>query len=196
MVCKILNLVGLPTNFVSQFPVMYLPEIVGKPTNLEILPMAPTDLPPLLTKLTRQMHTLQTRDLDYLGVGTGQALVLREIISHYGITQNQVGELLKLDKSTVARAVRRLVEAGYVEKKPNPADRRSHHLLSTNMARVLEPLFETGGNSLAGALLNGFSEEEIEQFGIFLCRASANVHYVLHSPPVSRISRFIHNPDI
>ena len=158
--------------------------------------MAPQDLPPLLTKLTRQMHTLQAQYLDHLGVGMGQSIILREIISHYGITEAQLSTLLKLDKSTVTRAVRRLVEAGYVEKKRNPADRRSHYLLSTNMAKVLEPQFDMADQSLIEALINGFSGEEIEQFGKFIRRASANVHYVLHSPPVSRISRFIHNPDI
>jgi len=170
--------------------------MVGKPTNLEILPMTSTDLPPVLTKLTRQMHTLQSQYLDHLGVGMGQSIILRKIISHYGITPDKVSELLKLDKSTVTRAVKRLVEAGYVEKKRNPADRRSHHLLSTNMAKVLEPQFDMADQSLVEALVHGFSDEEIEQFGAFLRRASSNVHHVLHSPPVSKIGRFIINPDL
>jgi hypothetical protein len=46
------------------------------------------------------------------------------------------------------------------------------------------------------ALIMGFSDEDIEQFGIFLRRASANVHHVLHSPPSSSLGRFIKNPDI
>ncbi len=156
--------------------------------------MTSADLPPVLTKLTRQMHTLQAQYLDHLGIGLGQSIILHEIISHYGITQEKVSERLNLDKSTVTRAVRRLVEAGYVEKQRNPSDRRSHHLLSTNMAKVLKPQFDLADQSLVVALTNGFSDEEIEQFGIFLRRASANVHHVLHSPPVSRYSRFINNP--
>jgi len=158
--------------------------------------MTSADLPPVLTRLTRQMHTLQAQYLDHLGIGLGQSTILHEIISHFGITQEKVSERLNLDKSTVTRAVRRLVEAGYVEKQRNPVDRRSHHLLSTNMAKVLKPQFDLADQSLVEALTNGFSEEEIEQFGIFLRRASANVHHVLHSPPVSRFGRFIHNPDL
>ena len=158
--------------------------------------MTSTDLPPTLTRLTRQMHILKAQYLDHLGIGMGQSLILAEIISHYGITQAQVSELLRLDKSTVTRAVKKLVEAGYVEKKRNPADRRSHHLLSTNMAKVLGPQFNLADQSLVEALIRGFSDDDIEQFVIFLRRASANVHHVLHSPPISSLGRFIKNPDI
>lgn len=155
--------------------------------------MTPTDLLPLLAKLTRQIQTLQSRNLEHLGLGTGQAIILREIIGKYGITQDGVARTLNLDKSTVARAVKRLVEAGYVEKKRDPADRRPHHLLSTNMARVLEPQFDMADHSLAEALTVGIREDEIEQFGNFLHRASANVHHVLHSPPKNRISWMVRN---
>jgi DNA-binding MarR family transcriptional regulator len=158
--------------------------------------MTPTDLPPLLKKLTRQMHTLQTRYLDHLGLGMGQSLILREIMTHYGINEAQVSILLKLDKSTVTRAVKRLVEAGYVHKKPNPADRRSHHLLSTNMAKVLKSQFDMADQSLAEALLKEFNEEDTEMFAKYLRRASANVHHVLHSPPVSWFKRFYNLPPI
>jgi DNA-binding MarR family transcriptional regulator len=156
--------------------------------------MTSTDLPPNLARLARQMQTLKARYLDHLGIGTGQVLILAKIYSHYGITQTQLCGMLGLDKSTVTRAVNRLVEAGYVEKRRNPADRRSHQLMSTNMARVFGPEFDLADKSLREALIIDFNEEEIEQFGIFLRRASANVHHVLHSPPVSRFSRFINNP--
>lgn len=154
--------------------------------------MTTTEIAPALTLLARQMHTLQARFLEHLGLGMGQSLILKEILSNYGINEAQLGRLLKLDKSTVTRAVQRLVQAGYVEKKPNPADRRSHYLLSTNMARVLEPQFNLVNESLAEALLRGLKEEEIEQFGIFIRRTSANVHHVLHSPPESQFKRIIH----
>ncbi|MCK9997177.1 MAG: winged helix-turn-helix transcriptional regulator [Candidatus Krumholzibacteria bacterium] len=156
--------------------------------------MTPTDLPPNLARLARQMQTLKAQYLDHLGIGTGQALILARIYSNYGITQTQLCRMLGLDKSTVTRAVNRLVEAGYVEKRRNPADRRSHQLMSTNIARVWGPQFELADKSLMKALIIDFNEEEIEQFGIFLRRASANVHHVLHSPPVTRFSRLINNP--
>jgi len=158
--------------------------------------MTSTDLPPNLARLARQMQTLKAQYLDHLGIGTGQALILAKIYSRYGITQTQLCQMLGLDKSTVTRGVNRLVEAGYVEKRCNPSDRRSHQLLSTNMARVFGPQFDLADQSLMKALIIDFSDEDIEQFGIFLRRASANVHHVLHSPPVSRLGRFLHHPNI
>lgn len=157
--------------------------------------MTPTDLTPMLAKLTRQMQTLQTRYLHHLGLGTGQSLILREILSHYGINEAQLSHMINLDKSTVSRAVKRLVDAGYVERKRNPSDRRSHYLVSTNMAKVFEPQFDIAAQSLAEALLLGFKEEEAEEFGKYLRRASSNVNHVLHSPPANRFHRFLNLPN-
>ena len=158
--------------------------------------MTPTDLPPNLARLARQMQTLKAQYLNHLGIGTGQALILARIYSSHGTTQTHLCGMLGLDKSTVTRAVNRLVEAGYVEKRRHPADRRSHELLSTNMAKVFGPQFDLADKSLIQALITDFSEEEIEQFGIFLRRASANVHIVLHSRPINRFRRFFNNPNI
>jgi len=158
--------------------------------------MTPTDLPRNLARLARQMQTLNAQYLNHLGIGTGQALILSKIFSSIEINQTHLCGMLGLDKSTVTQAVNRLVEAGYVEKRRNPADRRCHRLMSTNMARVFGPQFELADKSLMNALIIDFNEEEIEQFGIFLRRASANVHIVLHSPPVNRFRRFNNNPNI
>jgi len=58
------------------------------------------------------------------------------------------------------------------------------------MAKVLAPLFKMTDQSLAKALLHGFSEKETEEFGKYLRRASANVNHVLDSPPMNPFSSF------
>ena len=158
--------------------------------------MPSTNVADLLAKLVRQMHTLQARNLEHLGLGMGNALILREIYSHYGITHGELCTLLKLDKSTVTQAIRKLVAAGYVEKKCVPDDRRSHHLLTTRMAKVLAPLFDLADQSLLQALLHGFRETDIEEFGKYLRRASANVDHVLNSPPETRFKQLNSGPHI
>ena len=152
--------------------------------------MTPTDLLPVLEKLGRQMHTLQARYLEHLGLRMVNTLILREINSLYGITQSQLCYRLKLDKSTVSRAIRMLIAARYVKKGKDPADRRSCHLLSTNMTKVLMPNFDIADQDLAKALLLGFSDKETEEFGKYLRRASSNVDHVLNSPPVNRFQPF------
>jgi DNA-binding MarR family transcriptional regulator len=153
--------------------------------------MPTTDLTQILIKLVRQLTTLNTQYLDHLGLGTGQAAVLKAISTHYGITEVELTRILKIDKSTVSRAVNRLVEVGYVQKKPNPRDLRSHHLLVTKMAAAFEPLFKDVDQSVAKALLQGLNQNQIDEFGRYLSDASARVDHVLHSAPVSEFQRYI-----
>ena len=153
--------------------------------------MTPTALPQILIKLARQLSTLNNQYLDHLGLGPGQAAILKTISSNYGVTEVELSRILKIDKSTVSRAVKRLVEAGYVQKKQNPKDLRSHHLLATKMAEAFDSLFEYVDKSVAKALLEGLSQNQIDEFGEYLGRASARVDHVLHSPPVSEFQRFL-----
>ena len=153
--------------------------------------MPTTDLTQILIKLVRQLSTLNTQYLDHLGLGPGQAAILKTITTHYGVTEVELSRLLKLDKSTVSRAVKRLVEAGYILKRQNPDDRRSHHLLATKMAAAFESQFADVDQSVAKAHQEGFSNIQIQEFGEYLRRASANVDHVLHSPPISQYQRFM-----
>jgi len=153
--------------------------------------MNTTDLPLVLVTLVRQMLTLKHQYLDHLGLGAGQAAVLVAIMDCYGITERDLCRLMKLDKSTVSRSVTRLSEAGYVTRKPNPSDRRSHHLLATKMAMAFKPQFDHVDQTVAAVLLDGFQDAHCRELAEFLRRASANVNHVLHSPPESRFKRYM-----
>lgn len=56
-----------------------------------------------------------------------------------GITQDQLTQLLKFDKATTARSIKLLEQSGYIERKPDPSDRRSHLLYPTTKAIEFAP---------------------------------------------------------
>ena len=60
------------------------------------------------------------------------------ILGRYsGASATEVAQRSAMDKVAVSRAVRRLLEAGRIEREPNDADRRERHLRLTDAGRAL-----------------------------------------------------------
>jgi len=70
------------------------------------------------------------------GVTMAQCHVLLEIEENSEITTNQLADNLKLDKSTLSRTIDKLVNAGLVDRKVSPTDRRYTFLFLTEAGQT------------------------------------------------------------
>jgi DNA-binding MarR family transcriptional regulator len=57
-----------------------------------------------------------------------------------GITVSELAELAQVRKQTMAQAVEQLERAGYVERRPNPSDRRSQLVFLTERGKSVPPV--------------------------------------------------------
>ncbi|MCY6484625.1 MarR family winged helix-turn-helix transcriptional regulator [Clostridium aestuarii] len=60
-----------------------------------------------------------------------QYKVLIELYNNQGICQQELVDLLKLRKADVAKAIKKLIDIGYIYKKKDSRDKRIHHLYVT-----------------------------------------------------------------
>jgi MarR family transcriptional regulator, transcriptional regulator for hemolysin len=110
-----------------------------------------------------------------LGVSRAQWQVLFALSRNVGINQAGLAEALDVETITVGRMVDRLEEAGFVERRADPADRRAWRLHLTDRAHpVLEELRAMGEIVMAEALA-GISEAEQAQLAALLTRLRANL---------------------
>ena len=73
-----------------------------------------------------------------MGLTRAQWQVLAHLQRHEGINQAGLAEILELEPISVARLIDRMEEGGWVERRPDPTDRRAHRLFMTARAqRVL-----------------------------------------------------------
>lgn len=78
------------------------------------------------------------------GIGSGgQHAFLKAICLSPGITQDQLTQQLRFDKATTARSVKLLEQSGYIKRKPDPNDRRSHLLYPTEKADRFFPMLRS-----------------------------------------------------
>ncbi|MDT8758330.1 MarR family transcriptional regulator [Sphingomonas psychrotolerans] len=78
---------------------------------------------------------------------------LKILERHEGLNQGQIAELLEVEPITCCRMIDRLEEAGLVERRRDPADRRAWRIYLTEKARpVLAELHDIAGAMLEAAL--------------------------------------------
>jgi MarR family transcriptional regulator, transcriptional regulator for hemolysin len=90
-----------------------------------------------------------------LGLTRAQCHVLSRLALHEGINQAGLADLLELEPISLARCLDRMEQAGWVERRPDPADRRARLLYMTSKARplfdrILEVAYEVRMEALAG----------------------------------------------
>lgn len=72
-----------------------------------------------------------------IGVTRAQWRALTTLRRHEGINQGGLAELLEVEPITLCRMVDRLEEAGHVERRRDPADRRAWRIHLTDKSRPL-----------------------------------------------------------
>jgi DNA-binding MarR family transcriptional regulator len=98
-----------------------------------------------------------------------------------GMTQQQIGVITWMDKVTVSRAAISLFDRGLVTRRPNGADRRSHHLVLTRAGRDLYDAVVPKALEFERRIFGQFSDKERDGFEAML-RKLEEIALELHGP--------------
>lgn len=110
-----------------------------------------------------------------IGISPAQSRVLTEIYTQCGLTQTALAESVEMEKAPLGRILDRMEELGFVERKPDPNDRRVRLVFQTEKAESLdEPMWGTA-RGLFEVALKGFSAEEISLLVSMLERLKDNL---------------------
>ena len=85
------------------------------------------------------------------------------ICFHPGLSQEQLARHVCVDKCNVTRHLSKLEEKGYVERRPSETDKRVTLVYPTPQMEEMLPKVRQINKEWSDYILDGFSEEEIEQ---------------------------------
>ncbi|MGE0700864.1 MAG: MarR family winged helix-turn-helix transcriptional regulator [Hyphomicrobiaceae bacterium] len=98
-----------------------------------------------------------------LGLTRAQWRVLAQLRRREGINQTALAEILEIEPITLGRHIDRLVDKGFVERRPDPADRRAWRLhLRAEVQPILDRLRAMSEATRAEAL-RGISEADADR---------------------------------
>ena len=114
----------------------------------------------LLAKAYQKAHGRFKDVLKPYGLTNLQHLVLEGLWYEAGPTAAELGKLLVMDKATLSGVLDRMAEAGWIEKRPDPDDRRVVRLFTAAKADEQKAELIALRQKANEALLAGFSLEE------------------------------------
>lgn len=105
----------------------------------------------------------------------GQYMFLTRVCENPGINFVNLSNMLKVDQATTTKAVKKLIDIGYLNKEQDENDKRGYKLTPTKKAlEVYEFIIEEESKQLEISF-KGFSEEEKQMATRLIERMSENI---------------------
>ena len=110
-----------------------------------------------------------------IGLSPGQPKVLRFLSAHDSCMQKEIAEALDIEPATVSRLLANMEQNGLVARSTPAERRRAESVSITEEGRVAFARWEMVCHTVEEQSLQGFSEEEGQQFLKYLCRMYQNL---------------------
>ncbi len=143
-----------------------------------------TDLAPAAAELSTQVVRL-VRQVGALkaqlgararhGIEWSSYVVLLHLVTRGAMRANALAEVLCSDPSTVSRQTAALVEAGLVERRPDPDDRRAVQLAATDRGAALYETVRAERQALMSDVLRDWDVEDVSALATLLDRFSTDL---------------------
>jgi DNA-binding MarR family transcriptional regulator len=131
----------------------------------------------LLGDVSRLMRRRFDERARSIGVTRPQWRALTALSRAEGINQGALAERLEVEAITLCRMIDRLEEAGLVERRRAPADRRAWHIYLTSKSRPLLDQLRELGAELSDRALSGVSENQRHEMTAMLETIRANLQH-------------------
>jgi DNA-binding MarR family transcriptional regulator len=128
-----------------------------------------------LLKLVRQLETFGRRSSLYLDIDRAGYLALRTIEDLGPLSTKALAAALNLDASTVTRQIAALESGGYVDRRPDPNDRRSSTILLTAEGRQMMDGVEQERRAGIEVLVDAWDDREKAVLGRVLNKLNASL---------------------
>ena len=118
----------------------------------------------ITNKAAKKMADEFNNRLMELGITRVQWIALYYLGKHNGISQKELGELMDIKESTVARLIDRMEKEDYVYRAKDENDRRITLISLTEKGQKYREEFLPEGQKMADVFTDGISEDEINTF--------------------------------
>lgn len=116
----------------------------------------------IANRLVKAFLKLLDYKLENFNLTGAQFCVLTKLFEEEGLTQTQLAHRLYIESPTLVRTLDRLEEAGLIERRRVPSDRRAFHIFLTEKGHELKDVLMQKGHEVHEIAVQGLSEQEIE----------------------------------
>ncbi|NOU93159.1 MarR family transcriptional regulator [Paenibacillus sp. LMG 31456] len=125
--------------------------------------------------IARALDSISNIEFKEYDLTKGQYLYLVRICENPGIIQEKLAEMIKVDRTTAARAIKNLEINGFVEKKDDEHNKKIKKLFPTEKGNNVFPFIKRENYHSNSVALAGFSDREAESIFYLLQRVRKNI---------------------
>ncbi|MFJ5789750.1 MarR family winged helix-turn-helix transcriptional regulator [Lysinibacillus sp. NPDC097162] len=125
--------------------------------------------------ISRALDSISNIEFKEYDLTKGQYLYLVRICENPGIIQEKLAEMIKVDRTTAARAIKKLEMNGFIEKKEDDHNKKIKKLFPTEKGKMIFPIIKRENDYSNSVALAGFSEREAETIFHLLQRVRKNI---------------------
>ncbi|SFS53693.1 MarR family transcriptional regulator [Paenibacillus sp. 453mf] len=133
------------------------------------------DILRVIGMIARALDSISNIEFKEYDLTKGQYLYLVRICEKPGIIQEKLAEMIKVDRTTAARAIKKLETNGFIEKKEDEHNKKIKKLFPTEKGMTVYPFIKRENDYSNNVALEGFSEKETEIMHNFLQRIRKNI---------------------
>lgn len=128
----------------------------------------------LLVAFSHSNHAMSTR-IRARGLLPGQPKVLEHVAAHEGCLQRDIAQACAMERATVTGILARMEEAGLIERRPKPGDRRALEVWLTSKGWEAAEYVANCGAEVDRTACAGMTAEERDELARLLARVRDNL---------------------
>ena len=128
----------------------------------------------LVSVLYRLNQSYIKKELREYNLGPGQFQILQLLFKKEYVRQIDLAEMLEIDKTSMTRTISKLEASGYVRREKDNEDYRAYTVSLTPKANKIKSEIIPILKNWTHIVLEGFTDDEQEQFISCLIKAAAN----------------------
>ncbi|WP_366249348.1 MarR family transcriptional regulator [Terribacillus aidingensis] len=125
--------------------------------------------------IARALDSISNIEFKEYDLARGQYLYLVRIVENPGIIQEKLAEMIKVDRTTAARAIKKLEINGFIEKKNDEQNQKIKKLFPTEKGEQVNHFIRRENDHSDKIALAGLSDQEVESLYYLLQRVRKNI---------------------
>ena len=115
-----------------------------------------------ISQIYRKGNSFITKEISEFSIGSGQIMFLIQLYKQDGISQEELSEILNIDKGATCRAIKKLEEEGFLIRVKDENDKRAYKLYLTEKSKNLEDKIKSVIYKWEKNLSKELSQEELD----------------------------------
>lgn len=125
--------------------------------------------------ISRMLDAIANIEFKELKLSKGQYIYLVRIFENEGIIPERLAEVIKVDRTTLSRAIKKLEENGFISKESDPLNKKIRHLYTTEKGKHAVQFILRENEYSSKIATSQLSQSEIESMTRLLSKVRKSI---------------------